>query len=252
MEKALNEVINTENDLVLKIKAIPEADIFEFMKNLRGGTYFNMGMYSSIPIARAYKATFRLYKVVEMTSIVSGVSYENIGTTKEFRDETGKGPGDSWYSHEPGFENKVGANKRNPAQKYVLWDIKKGSGTNVKYYLVDIATGQVTPITKEAVLKSDYLTATEKQKLQPAPVTGFSLTTGQLVENKTVWRTAAFEHIFWLNQDGKATMEYGVRFVEGLNEDASGDLFVDGHPNAVNDLDALLAAPSGSELSLEF
>ena len=104
----VTEAINLEADLLLKLTPLSEAEIFEFMKNLRGGTYFNMGMYSSIPVSKAYKSSIRIYKVIDLTAIVSGVSYENVGTTKDFRQATGEGPGKSWYDHTPGYENKVG------------------------------------------------------------------------------------------------------------------------------------------------
>lgn len=239
----VTEAINLEADLLLKLKPLPEVEIFEFMKNLRGGTYFNMGMYSSIPIAKAYKSTIRIYKVVDLTAIVSGVSYENVGTTKDFRQATGEGPGKSWYDHTPGFENKVGQKKSDPNSKYVLWDIKRGTGTCVRYYVVDIDTGAVTPVSKDDVLQSDWLTQTEKNKLMPKPVVGIDLTTGQAVENKTVWRTAAFDHIFWLNQAGKSTQEYGVRFEEdfSLAEAAEDELFMDAHAFVKTDLDAILS-----------
>jgi hypothetical protein len=63
------------------------------------------------------------------------------------------------------------------------------------------------------------------------------------VENKTYWRTAAFEHIFWLNQSGKATQEYGVRFEEDfdLSEATSSDIFMDAHAYVKTDLDAILS-----------
>lgn len=241
--KNLKEAISLESDLLLKLKPLSETEIFEFMKNLRGGTYFNMGMYSSIPVSRAYKSTIRIYKVIDLTAIVSGVSYENVGTTKDFRDRTGEAPGKSWYDHTPGFENKVGQKKSDPNSKYVLWDIKRGTGTCVRYYVVDIDTGAVTPVSKADIEASPYLTASEKAKLTPKPVVGFDLTTGEAVENKTVWRTAAFEHIFWLSQAGKATQEYGVRFEEDfdLSEDVSSDIFMDAHAHVRTDLDAILS-----------
>jgi len=239
----IDEAISLEADLLLKLRPLPEADIFEFMKNLRGGTYFNMGMYSSIPVAKAYKSTIRIYKVIDLTAIVSGVDYENIGTTKDFRDATGQGPGKSWYDHTPGYEHKVGQKKSDPSSKYVLWDIKRGSGTCVRYYVVDIDTGAVTPVSKADIENSPYLTASEKAKLSPRPVVGIDLTTGEAVENKTNWRTAAFEHIFWLNQAGKATQEYGIRFEEDfdLTEAIGTDLFIDAHAGVNTDLDAILS-----------
>lgn len=249
----IKEAINIEPDLLLRLKPIPEADIFNFMQNLRGGTYFNMGMYSSIPVARAYKKTLRIYKVIDLTAIVSGVSYENIGTTREFRDRTGEAPGKAWYDHTPGFENKVGQKKSDPNSKYVLWDIKKCSGTCVRYYVVDIDTEAVTPVSKEDIMSSDYLTESEKKKLTPTPVVGFDLQTGEAVENKTNWRTAAFEHIFWLNQAGKSTQEYGTRFEEDLDESLAVDLFFDAHANVRTDLDAILSGEiiENLETSLE-
>jgi len=239
----IKEAISLESDLLLKLNPLSEAEIFEFMKNLRGGTYFNMGMYSSIPVARAYKSTIRIYKVLDLTAIVSGVSYENIKTTKDFRQSTGEAPGKSWYDHTPGYENKIAQKKSDPNSKYVLWDIKRGTGTCVRYYVVDIETGAVTPVSKADVENSPYLTATEKAKLTPKPVVGFDLATGEAVENKTNWRTAAFDHIFWLNQAGKATQEYGVRFEEdfGLTEALGDDIFMDAHANVRTDLDAILS-----------
>jgi hypothetical protein len=243
MDNKINEAISLESDLLLKLKPLPEVEIFDFMKNLRGGTYFNMGMYSSIPVSRAYKSTIRIYKVIDLTAIVSGVSYENVGTTKEFRDRTGETPGKSWYDHTPGYENKVGQKKSDPNSKYVLWDVKRGTGTCVRYYVVDIDTGVVTPVSQAAIEQSPYLTASEKAKMKPKPVVGIDLTTGEAVENKTIWRTAAFEHIFWLNQAGKATQEYGIRFEEdfSITEVNDSNLFMDAHAHVRTDLDAILS-----------
>jgi hypothetical protein len=243
MDNKINEAISLESDLLLKLKPLPEVEIFDFMKNLRGGTYFNMGMYSSIPVSRAYKSTIRIYKVIDLTAIVSGVSYENVGTTKEFRDRTGEAPGKSWYNHTPGYENKVGQKKSDPNSKYVLWDVKRGTGTCVRYYVVDIDTGMVTPVSQAAIEQSPYLTASEKAKMKPKPVVGIDLTTGEAVENKTIWRTAAFEHIFWLNQAGKATQEYGIRFEEdfSITEVNDPNLFMDAHAHVRTDLDAILS-----------
>lgn len=224
----INESISFEQDLLNKLVPLSEAEIFEFMQNLRGGTYFNMGMYSYIPVSRAYKKTFRIYKVLNLTAIVSGVSYENIGTTKDFRDRTGKAASSAWYDHMYGFENKVGVKKSDPNSKYVLWDVKAGSDTWVCYYLVDIDSGVVKPLTKDDVLNSDYLTASEKAKMQPKKVEGFDKTTGELIENQTTWRTAAFEHIFWLSQAGKNTKEYGIKFMENTKIDKNENL-TEGH-----------------------
>lgn len=242
--RKLSEAIVSETDLLFKLKPLAEAEIYEFMDNLKGGTYFNMGMYSSIPIARAYKSTYRLYKVIEMSAIVSGIDYKHKKDVIDFKDKTGAAAGDSFYIHEPGREHKVGISKKDANAKYVLWDIKPNSGTSVKYYLVDIAAGTITPVTKQSVLDSDYLTPSEKAKMQPKPVTGFDKETGELVVSKINWRTAKFEHIFWLNQAGKATREYGVKFEEnvGLQEEAS-DVFRDGNPNAAN-LDDLICGPA--------
>jgi hypothetical protein len=247
--KDIKEAIFSEQDLLSKLTPLPEQDIFDFMKNLRGGTYFNMGMYSYIPASRAYKKTLRIYKIVNMTAIVSGVSYENIGTTKDFRDKTGLAANKAWYDHMQGYENRIGVKKSDPNSKYVLWNIKAGSDSWVRYYVVDIATGAVTPVSKDDVLTSDYLTASEKAKLTPKKVEGFDKTTGELIENQTSWRTAAFEHIFWLSQAGKSTKEFGAKFMESTkaieNEDLKEaneiELFRDAHANVKTDLDAILS-----------
>lgn len=255
--KPIVEAIDKEADLILKLSPISENEIFDFMKNLKGGTYFNMGMYSSIPVARAWKASYRIYKVIEMSAIVSGIEYENKKDVKQYRDETGKDKVGSWYDHLAGFENKVGVKKSDPNCKYVLWDIKPNSGTNVKYYLVDLDTDKVIPITKEDMLTSEYLTDSEKKKLTPTPVSGINLNTGELVVyDKINWRTAAFEHIFWLNQNGASTREFGNRFEEdlALQEEFGNyaDIFVDGHPYVKTDLDAILAGNIDEALFTEF
>lgn len=247
-EKQITEAITSEGDLVAKLKPLSETEIFDFMKNLRGGTYFNMGMFSFIPVSRAYKKTIRIYKVLNQTSIVSGVSYENISTTKDFRDQTGKTPGGAWYDHMAGYENKVGVKKSDPNCKYVLWDIKANSDSWVRYYVVDISNGMIKPISKEDIIQSDYLTPSEKKAMEATPSTGFNLTTGEIVENQTKWRTAAFEHIFWLSQAGKNTKEYGAKFMESvvvennnLTEGAGTELFIDAHAGVNTDLDAILS-----------
>lgn len=252
----LREEIEKESDLLMKLAPISENEIYDFMDNLKGGTYFNMGMYSSLPIAKLHKANVRIYKVVEMSAIVSGVDYENIGTTKDFRDQTGKEAGKAWYDHEPGREHKVGLKRSNPEDKYVLWQIRSNSGTNVRYFFVDFAADIVKKIEKADILASTWLTESEKKKLQPTPVTGYNLETGELVENETVWRTAAFNHIFWLKQGGSASREYGKYFEEsfGLQEAAGADVFFDAHAGQGEDLDALLAsyAEEEHELALNF
>lgn len=252
----LDEAISVEADLILKLKPLSETEIFDFMQNLRGGTYFNMGMYSSIPVARAYKKTIRIYKVTNMAAIVSGVDYENIGTTKDFRDRTDKGPGGAWYDHTPGYEHKIGQKKSDPNSKYVLWNVKRNSDSNVSYFVVDIATGAVTPVSKAEIETSDYLTASEKAKLRPKKVEGIDKETGELIENQTTWRTVAFEHIFWLSQAGKAAREYGMRFEEDLELTeamSDSDIFMDAHANIKTDLDAILsgAMVEAVETSLE-
>lgn len=239
----LLETIVSESDLLSRLIPLTDSEIFSFMDTLRGGTYFNMGMYSPITVSRAYKKTIRIYKVVTMTAIVSGVSYENIGTTKDFRDRTGKEPGRAWYDHLDGYENRVGVKKSDPNAKYILWDIKKCSGTCVYYYVVDIATGDVTPISREQVLDSEYLTDSEKKKLMPSKVEGYDKSTGTMIENQTMWRTAAFDHVFWLSQEGKSTKEFGTKFMESINlrEAAGFDLFMDGNAHATANLDDILS-----------
>lgn len=255
--KKLIETISSEQELVDKLKPLSEVDIFSFMKNLRGGTFFNMGMFTSIPVAKAHKKTYRIYKVVNMTAIVSGVSYENVGTTRTFRDQTGKASGKAFYDHVPGYENKVGVGKNNPNNKYILWDVKESSGNWVAFYLVDIATGSTHTISRDALLASPYLTNTEKDKLTPKPVTGFDLNTGALVTNETVWRTAKFEHVFWLSQQGANTQEYGAKFAESLITEAGtkhagkGELFRDLHADSKTDLDGILSGKVEEKLTEE-
>ena len=81
----------------------------------------------------------------------------------------------------------------------------------------------------------------------PKPVTGFDTATGDLVTNDTVWRTAKFEHVFWLSQGGH---EFGAKFEESLTgaddceeltEEFGEDLFRDIHAYAHTDVDAILS-----------
>jgi hypothetical protein len=242
----LIETITTEADLLAKLRTLPEAEVFNFMKNLRSGTFFNMGMYSSIAPKAAYKSTYRIYKVQTLQAIVSGVDYENIKTTQDFRAETGEVAKGGWYDHMPGYEHKVGLRKKDHNDKYVLWNYKaSGSKATVSYFLVDLATGKVDAISKEDLESSVYLTDTEKGKLQPKHSVGYSLTTGDLIENKTNWRTVKFENIFWLSQKG---IDYGVRFEEALeganlkeNSVLDTDGFIDTHAHVGKKLDSILS-----------
>jgi hypothetical protein len=253
--KNLVEAIKSEQDLLSKLVPLSEVDIFKFMKNLHGGSFFNLGLFTSIPVAGRYKSTYRIYKVVNMTAIVSGVSYENVGTTKDFRDQTGQGPGKSFYDHVPGYENKVGVHKSNPNSKYILWDVKASSGNWYAYYLADIDTGAILPISAKSLESSVVLTPSEKERLQPKAVTGYDVSTGALVTNKTVWRTTKFEHVFWLSQNG---YELGAKFEESLTgvsssenlEEATGEAtFRDLHADVHTDLDTILSGDMAESVS---
>lgn len=253
VKSKITEDIGIESDLLLKLTAIPEADIFNFMDSLRGGTYFNMGMYSLIKPSKAYKPSIRIYKVVNLAAVVSGVNYENIATTKDYRDATGEAPAGSWYNHVAGYENKVGEKKSDTTAKYILWNIKQGTNTWVGYYVVDIATGAITPISKEGLLKSSIITDTEKKKLTPTAPTGYDTHTGELVENKTVWRTASFEHVFWLSQGGETPREYGMRFIENLQKVTEGaELFFDiNAAKGLTNIDDILLGKTSIDTKIE-
>jgi hypothetical protein len=244
--KSLTEAINSVSELEAKLRPLSELEIFKFMHGLRPGTFFNMGMYSMIPVASAYKDSIFIYKVINMTAIVSGVDYENIGTTKDFRDRTGKGAGGAWYDHMPGYEHKVGVKKSDQASKYVLWDIKDSSDNWVRFYLVDSDANTIKPVSKLDLETCPYLTPGTKSKLSAGEKSkGVDKVTGQVIENQTNWRTAAFTHIFWLSQNGAKTSEYGARFVEGkanMNKqnlkEAGSPVFRDLHADIHTDLDA--------------
>lgn len=244
---ALMESITSIADLDVKLQPLTDAEILSFMSKLRGGTYFNMGMFSTIAPNAANKHK-RIYKITNMSAIVSGVDYENIGTTKDFRDRTGEGPGTAWYDHKPGFEHRVGTSKRSPDKQYVLWkyDDKKGRSVEVWYFVVDTIAGTVDPVSLDGLLEATYLTDSVKKSLMPKKVTGIDKTTGELITNDTNWRTAAFEHIFWLSQAGANPMDLGHRFLESLETadktlTESDNFFVDRHAGIKTDVDALLS-----------
>ena len=233
----LIEAIETESDLVSKLTKLQPNDIYDFMKNLHNGTFFNMGTYKIVPLARAYKKTYSIYKVTNHSAIVTGSSYENIKTTKDYRASTGAVPMPAWYNHEQGYENKIGSLKSDPSKKYVMWNIKKTSGSWVAYYLIDLQTGLVTPVSRDSLKHSDYITETEKRNLgllaSDEEIIGWDATAGKFIiaknparvtgtiRNETEWRTTKFENIFWLSQ---ADREYGAKFEESLTKGLTGDL----------------------------
>ena len=267
--KELVETINSESELLSKLVPLSEADIYSFMSNLHNGTYFNMGIFKSVAPAKAYKQTYRIYRVVNSSSIVTGAGYENIGTTKEYRDATGAIPMPSWYDHEPGYENKIGALKKDPSQKYVMWTIKKSSDSWVAFYLVDISTGSIIPISREDLKYSDYITKSEKRDLgllgDDEEIQGWDPATNKFIivknpnyvpkatNNETKWRTTKFANIFWLKQ---SSQEYGAKFEESLTsrgaadleEDVAGNTFRDLHAHVHTDIDAILSGSTNESL----
>lgn len=247
--RKLSEAILTKADLDLRLQPISEADILNFMSNLKGGTYFNMGMFSEIPVARAYKKSIKIYKVMNQFAIVSGISFGNKGDVKDFRAATGKAPSSAWYDHMRGYENKVGVKKSDPNAKYVLWDVKLNTNTWVAYYVVDADTNKVTPVSKAGLLASDLLTPSEKAKLTPKPVIGIDLNTGAVITKDIIWRTAAFNHIFWLEQGGKTVKSFGKKFSESyktrnsrrvLEAASRRELFIDLNAGVDTDVDQLI------------
>jgi hypothetical protein len=258
----LVETITSEDELLPKLVPLSETDIYNFMSNLHNGTFFNMGIFKSVPLAKAYKQTYRIYRVVNSSSVVTGAGYENIGTTKEYRDATGTVPVPAWYEHEPGYENKIGKLKKDPSQKYVMWTIKKSSDSWVAFYLVDISTRSCIPISRDALKHSDYITKTEKRELgllgDDEEIQGWDPATNRFIitknpnfvpkanSNETKWRTTKFANIFWLKQGNQ---EFGTKFEESLTqstekcleEDTAGSTFRDLHANVHTDLDAILS-----------
>ena len=214
-DEQLTESISSIADLDVKLQPLSDAEILSFMAKLHGGTYFSMGMFSTITPNAANKHK-RIYKVTNMSAIVSGVSYENIGTTKDFRDKTGTTAGSAWYDHKPGYENRVGVSKRAADKQYVLWkyDDKGSRKIEVWYFIVDTIAGTIDPVSLDDLLDSTILTPSVKESLRPKKVTGIDKSTGTLITNDTNWRTAAFEHIFWLSQGGANPMNLGTKFLE--------------------------------------
>lgn len=247
--KELTEAITSEADLMLRLTPLTSDEIFNFMEGMKKGTLFNLGQYSSVPVSAKYKNDIRIYKVIEMSKIVSGVKHENKQSVKDFRDATGKAPGATWWKHKPGWETKVAEHEKDPNKNYVIWYINKNALNTVKYFLVDAVNNTILPLKKDDVLNSVYLTKSQKDALNPKPATGIDLNTGAIVVDETKPRVAAFDHIFWLSQEGQNTATVGRRF--DFNEDYNdGELLKDGNlynHNTLDDLDAYLFALDGQE-----
>jgi hypothetical protein len=208
--KELTEAINSEADLMLRLTPLQPKEIFDFMAGMKKGTLFGLGQYSSIGVSAKYKKEIRIYKVIEMTNVVSGVEYENKETTKEFRDATGKLPGGTWWKHKPGWETKVGEHKDDPNKNYVLWYINKPSRNTVKYFLVDTINNVIQAVKKDDIKNSIYLTASQKAALDPKPSVGDIDLTLSLQELLKMLDMKLIDHIIVSNNNSFSMSKNGL------------------------------------------
>lgn len=244
-ESLVNEEIKTEGELLLKLTPLPPADIYSFMDGLKPGTYFSMGLLTMLKLNDEGKKSIRVYRILEYSAIVSGVEYENIATTKEFRARTGKLPGGTWWNHEPGYETKIAYRKKDPRDKYVIWDIQRSKSATSRLYLVDLINNSFKAVSEADLLRDmdKYLVEDDRKKLRHETHTqqAADKQTGEIVELKTKYRTGKFENVFWLKQNGKATGEKGKKFEEDFDGDDIVE-FTDLHANCERvDVDGILS-----------
>lgn len=198
--RKLSEAIASEGDLLLKLKPIAPSEIRDFMANYRKGTFYTLGIYSSFSIAKKFKDSLRLYRVLEYHNVTTGKTYENTAAVQEFRDLTGKPEGTSWWEYEPGSDQKIAQNKNKPDDKYVPYFYTKSEKDKsyciTRFYLVDISTNIVNSVTLDSVLDSDYLTESTKKDLRPKAQVGININTGEVVENNARPRVTSFAHVY--------------------------------------------------------
>lgn len=243
--RKLSEAIVSEADLLLKLSPVAPVEIRDFMANYKKGTFYTLGIYSSISIARDFKKSLRLYRVLEYHNITTGKTYENTAAVQEFRDLTGKPEGETWWEYEPGSDRKIAQNKNKPEDKYVPYFYTKSEKDKsyciTRFYLVDISTNTVNNVTLDSVLESSYLTESTKKDLRPKAQIGINVNTGEVVENKARPRVTPFAHVYWMKQGGENPREYGAQFVEAvLNEESNEMRVFDAFAHNGQDLDTLL------------
>lgn len=243
--RKLSEAIVSEADLLLKLNPVAPAEIRDFMANYKKGTFYTLGIYSSISIARDFKKSLRLYRVLEYHNITTGKTYENTAAVQEFRDLTGKPEGETWWEYEPGSDRKIAQNKNKPEDKYVPYFYTKNEKDKsyciTRFYLVDISANTVNNVTLDSVLESNYLTESTKKDLRPKAQIGINVNTGEVVENKARPRVTPFAHVYWMKQGGENSREYGAQFVEAvLNEESNEMRLFDAFAHNGQDLDTLL------------
>lgn len=247
----LSEAIVSEGDLLLKLNPVAPAEIRDFMANYRKGTFYTLGIYTPFSIARKFRNSLRLYRVLEYHNVTTGKTYENTAAVQEFRDLTGKPEGETWWEYEPGSDQKIAQNKNKPDDKYVPYFYTKcekdKSYCITRFYLVDALTKAVTGVTLDSVLASDYLTESTKKDLRPKAQVGINVNTGEVVENKARPRVTSFTHVYWMKQGGENPREYGAQFVEAvLNEESNEVRVFDAFAYTGQNLDTLLDEYSGN------
>ena len=250
--KKLTEAINSKQELQAKLAPVTPAEIRDFMANYRKGTFYTLGIFSEVSIARQFKKSHEIYRVLEYHNITTGKTYRNTAAVQEFRDLTGKPEGETWWEYEQGSDQKIAQNRKKPDDKYVPYFYTKNDKDKsfciARYYLVDTVNNTVEGVTLDSILASDYLTESTKKDLRPKAQVGVNINTGEVVENQARPRVTSFSHVYWMKQGGENPREYGAQFVEAkLNEDFGDIKVYDAFARTGQDLDVLLDQTNNEE-----
>ena len=74
--KKIVENIKNEGELRLKLSAVAPADIRDFMENYKRGTFYTLGIYSSISIAKNFKKNDKKSFVYNTTILFTNLNLQ--------------------------------------------------------------------------------------------------------------------------------------------------------------------------------
>jgi len=174
-QRALNEDLNSS----YPVAPLPENSVFDFINNIPYPAqgvppkFFRLGYFYELSnVAAEYrggrgsegKPFVRIFKATEYSAIFTGTDYERLGSTKRFRQETGKQRSDKptgWSFSGPGtLPEKIAVN--NKGEQALAARLTENCSRKTKYW-ISIDDGDLTEASREEVAK--YLTATAAKNL---------------------------------------------------------------------------------------
>ena len=177
----LDETLKVNEDLEssLPVRPLPENSVYEFIDNIPYPTqkvppkFFRVGYFYELSnVAAEYrggrgsegKPFVRIFKATEYSTIFTGTDYERLGSTKRFRQETGKERSDrrtGWtFSGNGTLPEKIAVN--NKGEKALAARLTENCSRKTKYW-ISIDDGDLTEASKEEVAK--YLTASAARNI---------------------------------------------------------------------------------------